>query len=100
MEGKKIEMSTDLLIWKSFLKGDKKAFYVIYKQQLPSLFKYGLNFTNDKDLIKDCIHDVFVYIYTHRSNLNETNNIRLYLLKALKNSIIKAVSEQKKYLPI
>lgn len=96
MADKKYQTTPDTHIWNDFLNGDKKAFNMIYIDNIQTLFRYGLNFSQDESLIKDCIHDVFVDLNKYRSNLKSTNNIQLYLFKALKNAIIRTISKNRK----
>ena len=42
---------------------------------------------------KDCIHDVFVKIYTNRAKLTPTDNIIAYLMVALKNTLFNALKK-------
>ena len=53
---------------------------------MQDLFRFGLLYTSDKELIKDCIHDVFVKIHVNRAKLAPTDNIAAYLTVALKNT--------------
>ncbi|MDO9040298.1 MAG: sigma-70 family RNA polymerase sigma factor, partial [Bacteroidota bacterium] len=62
---------------------------LIYLQHSNALFDYGCRFTVDRDLVKDCIQEVFCSLMRTRSSLGETDNIRLYLLKSLKRKIIR-----------
>lgn len=77
------------LIWSRFLKGDNQVLSLIYLQHSNALFDYGCRFTVDKHMVKDCIQEVFCSLIRTRSNLGETDNIRLYLLKSLKRKIIR-----------
>ena len=86
----------DTQLWNDFLNGDQKAFNMIYTANIQKLFRYGLNFSQDESLVKDCIHDVFVDLNKYRSNLKSTNNIQLYLFKALKNAIIRSINKNRK----
>lgn len=79
--------STDILLWNQFLSGDDKAYATIYEQHVQSMYAYGMHFTSDSELVKDCIHDIFVKIYQNKKNLQPTDNIRLYLFIALKNRL-------------
>lgn len=96
MADNKYQTTPDTQIWNDFLNGDKKAFNTIYIDNIQTLYRYGLNFSQDESLIKDCIHDVFVDLNKYRSNLKSTNNIQLYLFKALKNAIIRTLNKNKK----
>ena len=89
------------LIWSRFLKGDNQVLSLIYLQHSNSLFDYGCRFTFDRDLVKDCIQEVFCSLIKTRSSLGETDNIRLYLLKSLKRKIfreLKNVNNQSRLL--
>jgi RNA polymerase sigma-70 factor (ECF subfamily) len=37
----------------------------------------------------DCIHDLFLNLYKYRKNLADTKNVKYYLLRSLKNEILK-----------
>lgn len=82
------EGKSDLEIWRSFKEGDKAAFIFIYNSFFGILYNYGYQFTQDEDLIKDCIHDVFAEINQAKQRLSETNNIKFYLLKSFKHRFL------------
>lgn len=43
--------------------------------------------TIDKELLKDCIHDIFVKLYTKKDELGTIDNLRSYLFISLKNKL-------------
>lgn len=90
-------MTNDLSIWNKFISGNDEAYADIYRGHIQNLFLYGMTFTNDEELVKDCIQDVFVKIYNNRQHLAPTNNIRLYLLAALKNTLLNAFRKENAY---
>ena len=49
---------------------------------------YGCKLSNQRELIKDCIQDLFYYLWEHREGLSDTDNIRRYLLTALRRSLL------------
>ncbi|MCG6191332.1 sigma-70 family RNA polymerase sigma factor [Maribellus maritimus] len=83
------EKGKDSYLWERFRKGDDKAFYSLYDLFFDSLYSYGLHFTRDKDLVKDCIHDLFLDLYKYRERLSETDNIHFYLFRSLRRLIYK-----------
>ena len=87
----------DASIWNSFLAGDEQAYEYIYKHHVQKLFLYGMTLTKDEELIKDCIQDVFIRIHQKRESLGKTNNIRLYLITALRNAILNSFRKQDTY---
>lgn len=78
----------DYELWKSFKNGNESAFIAIYKAHFSNLYRYGFQFTKDKDLIKDAIQDLFIEIRKKRSNLSNTTSIKLYLYKCIRRKII------------
>lgn len=71
----------------AFQSGDKNAFSTLYDMHVNLLFNYGCKLTTDKELLKDCIHDVFVKLYTKKGELGIIDNFKSYLLISLKNKL-------------
>lgn len=70
-----------------FQTGNTEAFSRLYDLHIDMLYAYGNKLTPDKELLKDCIQDVFVKIYNKRSELGEINNFKSYLFISLKNKL-------------
>ena len=64
----------------AFQSGDVSAFSTLYDMHINLLFNYGCKLTTDKELLKDCIHDVFVKLYTKKAELGIIDNFKSYLL--------------------
>lgn len=84
-------------LWDRFLSGDKDAYSCIYKKYVQILFSYGLQFTSDRELIKDCIQDVFEKLHNNRDKLKPTDNLKVYLFVILKNSLINVLKKEATY---
>ena len=78
--------STDTLL-ASFQAGIMAAFSQLYDLHINILFNYGLKLTIDKELLKDCIHDIFVKLYTKKEELGTIDNLKSYLFISLKNKL-------------
>lgn len=78
--------STESLL-ASFQAGNMAAFSQLYDLHINILFNYGLKLTIDKELLKDCIHDVFVKLYTKKEELGAIDNVKSYLFISLKNKL-------------
>ena len=78
--------STDTLL-ASFQAGNMAAFSQLYYLHINILFNYGLKLTIDKELLKDCIHDIFVKLYTKKEELGTIDNLKSYLFISLKNKL-------------
>jgi len=70
-----------------FRSGDQAAFGEIYSEFIDSLLAYGLKITRDRELVKDCIQDVFIYLHKLHPNLHHPEYIEFYLFRSLKNAI-------------
>ena len=78
--------STETLL-ASFQAGNMAAFSELYDLHINILFNYGLKLTIDKELLKDCIHDIFVKLYVKKDELGVIDNLKSYLFISLKNKL-------------
>ena len=85
------ELNKDYYLWKSFIDGNDDSFYKLYDQYGDVLYHYGLHLSRDKELIKDCIHDLFLDLYKYRNKLSNTDNIRFYLVRSLRRKIHQSI---------
>jgi DNA-directed RNA polymerase specialized sigma24 family protein len=85
--------NSDLEIWQSFKKGDKIAFAKIYQLHAKSLLNYGvtLRISSNLSVVEDCIQDLFLELWQSRENLADTDAIKFYLFRALKNKLMRTV---------
>lgn len=86
----------DREIWLAFKEGDEAAFVFIYRKYANQLFNYGTKFSSDRDLVKDCLQDFFIYLRKNREKLGDTTSIKLYLLKAFRRRVIEYASQHEK----
>ena len=81
------DLNEDYYLWKSFKEGSDDSFSKIYDQYVDVLYRFGMHFSNDKDFIKDCIHDLFLDLFKYRNKLSMTDSIRFYLVRSLRRKI-------------
>lgn len=79
--------TSDHNLWMNFINGNDDCFEIIYKEYADVLFRYGIQFTSNGDIVKDAIHDVFVKLYNDRQHLKAEANIKFYLFTCLKNRL-------------
>lgn len=87
------------LKWRQFLAGDNDAYCWLYKTYIQVLFRYAHRFTSNTELIKDCIQDIFTELYRNRDQLLSPQNVKVYLLIAMKNRLINALYRENRYIP-
>lgn len=81
-------------LWEQLKAGDTKAFGQISTRYYRLLFDYGRKFTKDRELIKDVIQDVLLLIWQKREKIDTNENVKLYLLKIVRNRLYKELQKQ------
>ena len=76
--------------------GDYKAFSTLYEIHVAQLTNYALKFTPDLQIIEDSIHDIFVWLWNNRSQLEISWSIKAYLFKSIRTSILAKIQKSKK----
>ncbi len=77
--------------WSGFNAGDRIAFQEIYSEYIDRLYVFGTKLTNDEELIKDSIQDIFIVLYNYNVDMRKPESIDYYLFKSLKRLILKGV---------
>jgi RNA polymerase sigma factor (sigma-70 family) len=95
---RQLNMNTvnESILWRRFKEGDRQAFSQIYHTYFRDLYNYASKFTADKDLVKDCVHDLFVDLWEGRENLKDLLTIKYYLFRAFRNTMLDALAARKK----
>lgn len=88
--------TADIFAWKDFKMGSKRAYLAIYQKYAPALYNYSRHICQDKELVKDCIQEVFIKIWVDKEKLGDVNNIKFYLFQCLRRRLIAEISSQKK----
>jgi len=83
-----------------FRSGDQTAFGEIYSEFIDSLLSYGLKITQDHELVKDCIQDIFIKLHKLKPNLYHPEYIEFYLFRSLKHTISNQFQKNRKILSI
>lgn len=92
-------MEQDLERWKKFKNGDAAVFEEMIRGEFRALFEYGSRFIHDRDTLNDCIHDLFASLWDRRRFLADTDKIRPYLLKSLRNRLLKEIERTHAFTP-
>ncbi|MGV8134886.1 MAG: RNA polymerase sigma factor [Mangrovibacterium sp.] len=85
---------SDRQIWDDFKKGDSYALSYIYYQNIQLLYRYGKKFSNDNDLVKDTIQDLFLDMIRIRSTLGVNDNIKYYLIVSFRHKLFRKLRKQ------
>ncbi len=77
------------MLWAKFKDGDINALGDLYDLFIDDLYNYGIQFSQDKHYVMDCIHDLFLNLYKYRKGITVKDNVNYYLARSLKNQILK-----------
>jgi RNA polymerase sigma factor (sigma-70 family) len=90
----------DTILWQQFREGDRQAFEELLRTYYRPLFDYGTKFLNDRELLKDCVHDLFVNLWDRRAFLGPVFNLRVYLFTTLRNRIFQQYKQNKVFVDL
>lgn len=71
----------------AYCQGDGNAFTELYNLYIIALLNYGSCFTVDRELVKDCVHDVFVELLI-KCRKYPIKRVGSYLIIALRNRLL------------
>ena len=80
-------------LWQALLEGQEHAYEQILAEYGDALLAYGLKFTPDRDLVKDCIQNVLIHFYSQINRLSPINNLKSYLLVMLKHELVNQLND-------
>ncbi|MGI4871775.1 MAG: RNA polymerase sigma factor [Janthinobacterium lividum] len=86
----------DSTLWASFLAGDEQASDKLFSVHYDSLYRYGLRLTNDEELTKDSIQNVFQQLWQRRATLGLVVAVGPYLLTALRRQLARDQQAQRR----
>ncbi len=88
-------ISDDCQLWHEFQQGSETAFSRIYRLHASLLYGYGMKLVKDKELIKDCIQDLFIEMWNTKHRLGSVRNIKSYLFKSIRRKLIAAATKNR-----
>lgn len=84
-----------LLLYENFQ--DFESFFSeVYQQLFQNLFSYGMQICGNKELVKDCIQELFSEFWKNQKTLTKIKSVKPYLLKCIKRKIKRALGKGKR----
>jgi RNA polymerase sigma factor (sigma-70 family) len=85
------------MVWTRFKSGDQEAFATLYNLHVDQLYNYGTKLCKDTETVKDALQELFLELFLKREKIKTTpENLRYYLLLALKRCLIKKFQSVRK----
>lgn len=86
-------------LWIQFKSGDRLAFQLIYRIHHKILISYGNKISQDAELVRDAVQDLFLNLWVRRQNLADTDNIEPYLKTSLRHDLVRKINESRTGVP-
>lgn len=86
-----------VFLWNTFRDGDRAAFAQLYELFSADLYRYAYNLVRNREVVEDCLHELFLHIHENRARLGPTDNIRFYLYRALRRRLLDTVARLNKF---
>lgn len=74
-------------LFSKFIEGDKEAFSFFYEFYINDLYAYGISLGGEKEVVKDCIQDIFLQVYFEEKKYSSPDHFKYFLLKSFKNRL-------------
>lgn len=89
----------DLTLWNQFKNGDEEAFVALFRNYYSGLFNYGCKIAADKELVEDCIQELFLDIW-RSAGKTDIISLKAYIFKAFKFKLIRLINKNNKVQPL
>lgn len=83
-------------LWGAMLRGDKRSFNAIHDLYFAHLLTYAARFTPDRQVVEECIQDLFVKLWMNRERLSIPASVKGYLFKAFRNTLYNKLNRRTK----
>jgi RNA polymerase sigma factor (sigma-70 family) len=87
----------DEVLWSNLKAGNELAFSVLYKRYVNRLFNYGMHSCKDRDLVKDCLQELFIRLWAKRETLGVAGSVNYYLFKSFRRLLIGRLIANRKF---
>src|SRR5690606_15005402 len=86
----------DSAMCERFKEGNELAFTIIYKRHVQRLYNYGMHTCRDKDLVLDCIQELFARLWDRRETVSSVGSVTFYLIKSFRRLLLSKIIARKK----
>ncbi|MEA5427890.1 MULTISPECIES: RNA polymerase sigma factor [Arcicella] len=100
MKGYYYEISNqkeDQRLWMSVVEGNINALGLIFDRYVQELHSYGYRLSNNSALTQDAIQDVFIQIWHYHENLAKDVQVKFYLYKCLRRTLLNTLTKENIY---
>lgn len=88
----------DSTLWLSFKKGNDLAFSILYNKYVHKLYNYGMHTCRNKELVLDCLQEMFTVLWDRREKVSDVTCVNYYLFKSYRRLLMNRLTLGKKFL--
>ena len=81
-------------IIKHIIRGDKKAFKVVFDHYFNALSAFGYKYISDQFIVEDMVQEVFISFWDKRQNFNHINALKAFLYTSVRNKCLNHMKHQ------
>jgi RNA polymerase sigma factor (sigma-70 family) len=93
---KKEEKAADQKLWLKLKVGSEEAFRELFLKYNHILTRYGHSIVNDAFIVEDCIHELFIYLWSGRDKLSDVESVKYYLIVSFRRRIFRVLEEKER----
>lgn len=84
----------DAIYWNRLKNGDSKALGFLYDKYVDKLFVAAMHTTENRELAKDSVQEVFIDIWNYRHTISDIQYSQSYLTKVLRSILFKKLKKE------
>jgi RNA polymerase sigma factor (sigma-70 family) len=93
--------ANESLLWSQFVCGDEAGFTELFRHFSKPLFNYGIKIVSDKELLKECLQELFVNLWHSRQKLApDVTSVQSYLFLSFKRLLLKKKRKGLRIIPL
>ncbi|HRN58503.1 MAG TPA: sigma-70 family RNA polymerase sigma factor [Agriterribacter sp.] len=89
-----LNYQNDAACWRQLKEGNAEALGYLYDTYIDRLFHAALKMTDNRELARDALQEIFIEIWHYRASIGEVNHSYSYLVKVLKSIVLKKVKRK------
>ena len=90
-------MKSDEEIWVQIKENRENALSELFLRYNDLLLNYGYAISQDRDLLKDCIQELFIDLWKRKDKLGHVEKVKYYLFSAFRRLVLKRIKVDQKW---
>lgn len=83
------------MLWSELQMGNKEAISKLFCLFYSNLYNYGYNIIPRRELVRDCIQELFLTLWNKREGINEPHSVKAYLISSFRRIILRKLKRHR-----